>query len=138
MSPTALIAVTALLALAGCPGTSAPTTCEADADCGGEVCARDGECLPSSEIRGVKVTWTIGGRPADATSCATAPEFYIDFYGSFAAASFGYAPVPCMQSQFFIDKLPISFDQVELGAHGVFDHVKRIDNTNAATFDLTL
>ncbi|CAN5497762.1 hypothetical protein BH11MYX1_BH11MYX1_37370 [soil metagenome] len=128
----------AVLALFGCPGNPSTTTCETDSDCGGDVCARDGECLPGNEIRGVKVTWTIGGKTADATSCASAPDFYIDFYGSYAASSFGYAPVPCLQSQFFIDKLPTSFDQVELGATGLFDRVKRIDNTNTASFDLSL
>jgi hypothetical protein len=127
-----------IVLLAACPGNSSTVTCQSDSDCGGEVCTRDGECLPANEIRGVKVTWTIGGKIADATSCARAPEFYIDFYGSFAASSFGYAPVPCMQSQFFIDKLPTSFDQVELGANGVFDRVKPIDNTNTASFDLAL
>jgi hypothetical protein len=127
-----------LVALAACSGTSSTITCTADTDCGGDVCARDGECLPPTEIRSVRVTWTIGGKTADATSCATAPEFYIDFYGAYAASTFGYAPVPCVQSQFFIDKLPTSFDQVELGAKGVFDHVKRIDNTNTASFDLSL
>ncbi len=127
-----------LIALvAACSGSSSVTNCTVDRECGGEVCARDGECLPSSEIRGVKVTWTINGVTADATRCASTPDFYIDFYGSYAAYSFGYEPVPCMQSQFFIDKLPTAFDQVELGATGVFDHVKRIESTNSAAFDLS-
>jgi len=127
-----------LILLASCSGTSSVTNCKADSDCGGEICARDGECLPSSEIRSVKVTWTIRGVTADASSCASTPDFYIDFYGSYAAYSVGYEPVPCMQSQFFIDKLPTAFDQVELGATGVFDQVKRIESTKSAAFDLAL
>ncbi len=128
-------AVLLIALLAGCG--SSDDSCSADSDCGGDVCARDGECLPASEIKAVKVVWTIGGAPADATSCASNPDFYLYFYGSLTY-SFGYEPVPCMQGQFFIDKLPTAFDSVELGVEGGFRKVERIDNTNTASFDLSL
>ena len=30
-----------------------------NADCGGDVCARNGECVPARDVYAVKVTWTI-------------------------------------------------------------------------------
>jgi hypothetical protein len=130
--------VALLLLIPACPSNTSGGFCEQDTDCsGGQICARDMECIAPADTRGVKTTWTIGGQPADATSCGAMPNFYINFYGADPQDAFGFAPVPCMQGQFFIDKLPTRFDQVELGAEGGFDLVRRVDASGVAAFDLT-
>ena len=91
--------------------------CMVDRDCGGQTCARDGECLPASEIRMVKITWTVRGQQANATNCAGTPSFELSFTSQ-ANDFFGYAPVPCVQGQFTMDKLPTFYDAVELDADG--------------------
>lgn len=124
--------------LPACPSTTSGGYCELDTDCGqSQICARDMECIAPGHTRGVKTTWTIGGQAATATTCATMPDFYINFYGTDPQDAFGYAPVPCVQGQFFIDKLPTRFDQVELGAEGWFDVVHQVDASGMAAFDLT-
>ena len=111
--------------------------CHQDSDCGADVCARDGECLPAADVRMVKVTWTIRGAAANATSCAATPDFYLQFDGPTQNDTFGYTPVPCAAGQFSIDKLPTRFDQVELGVDNRFNDVARIAAaTGLATFDL--
>jgi hypothetical protein len=130
-----------LVLLTGCP-TSHNSDCSIDADCGGgDVCARDGECLPAADVYPVKVTWTIRSMPASATTCASAPDFYINFSG-FSVQTFGFAPVPCDQGQFFVDKMPRGYNEVELGADGHFDKNTAITigtgTTGTATFDLFL
>jgi hypothetical protein len=128
-----------LVVVSACPSNpGGGGSCENDGDCNGsQICARDMECIAPGDTRGVKTTWTIGGQAADATACGTMPDFYINFYGADPLDAFGYAPVPCMQGQFFIDKLPTRFDQVELGAEGRFDLVHQVDASGTATFDLT-
>jgi hypothetical protein len=126
-----------LVALAGCPGPNNPSECTTDGDCGSDVCARDGECLPAADVYKVKVTWTIHGMAASATTCAPAPDFYINFYTR-SQETFGFAPVPCNQGQFFVDKLPTRFIDVELGADNRFDQFASFDAQGTATFDLSL
>jgi hypothetical protein len=89
-------------------GGNGDFACEADSDCtdSSQVCARDGECLDPSQVVEVHVTWTISGQPASAAMCANVPgdlalTFYSDEYGDF-----GFAPVPCAEGKFTIDKLP--------------------------------
>jgi hypothetical protein len=109
-----------LVALAGCPHDGGP--CQTDHDCNGLVCTRDFECLPSSQVRSVKVTWTIHGQPADATSCAPTPGFTLRFIDSYTNTAFGYEPVPCMEGQFTIDKIPTAYDYVEIeNTEGMID-----------------
>lgn len=91
--------------------------CHQDTECGSQICARDGECYPAASIRPVTTTWTIGGEPASVTSCATHPNLYIHFETS-NGASFGFAPVPCRNGKFTIDKLATSYTRVELGGDG--------------------
>lgn len=130
--------VALMLLLSACPSSTGNGYCERDTDCsGGQICARDMECIAPGDTRGIKTTWTIGGQAANATTCATMPDFYINFYGAAPQDAFGYAPVPCMQGQFFIDKLPTRFDQVELGADGKFDLVHQVDASGMTAFDLT-
>jgi hypothetical protein len=136
MRATALLVI-----LAGCPGGNNSGECSVDTDCGNEVCARDGECLPASDVYPVKVTWTINGMPASATTCTPAPDFYINFSG-FTVQTFGFLPVPCDQGQFFVDKMPRGYNAVELGADGHFDKNAGITlgtgSSGLATFDLFL
>jgi hypothetical protein len=133
------LAVFLPLVLAACPADPLPQTqyCNVDSDCGGEVCARDGECAAASDIRGVKVTWTINGQAASMTTCAPAPDFYLEFYDTSYCYDFCYAPVPCMQGQFFIDKIPLRYTEVALSSdQSNFAVTKLIDATNTASFDL--
>jgi hypothetical protein len=113
----ALVALVALAASWGC-GPTAPSGCKVDRDCGGgETCARDGSCLPASQIRMVKVTWTIRGQIATATTCGMSPALtnmeLIFSTGDFGT-QFGYEPVPCVEGQFTIDKIPTAYSYVEM------------------------
>ena len=105
----------ALVLLAACGGGS-QAPCKADSDCSGDVCARNGECVSASEIQMVKVTWTVNGGPANATSCAPAPD--LELWFDSAQDYFGFEPVPCMEGQFTIDKIPVRYDSVELDKAG--------------------
>jgi len=80
------------------------------------VCSRDGECLDSSELRSVKVTWTVAGAPPTAQSCANVGDFELTFIDPIEQDQFGYAPVPCMEGQFSIDKIPSRFTYAEINA----------------------
>ena len=108
--------------------------------CGGgtEVCARTGECLDTSQVHLVKTKWTINGTPADTTSCAPTEDLQITFtvYGG---QDWGYAPVPCVEGQFTIDKMPTWYDTVELGSINLGGGgTATIDPvTGVATIDLT-
>jgi hypothetical protein len=157
----ALLALTALGSLAGCfmdsssgddsyyyddsgwgsgwGGGSGTTTtgCQADADCPGMVCARTRECLPASQVRAVHTIWTVGDAAASTGSCTVSPKLAITFSSS-AGEQWGYAPVPCNEGKFTIDKFPTRFGNVQLaresdyngGAYGTFDA------TGNATLDL--
>lgn len=122
--------------LAGCGSSSTHPQCTTDADCGTEVCARDGECLPAAEIRLVKLTWTIRGSAASPTACAQSPDFYVQFDSIDVNDSFGYEPVPCDQGQFTVDKLPKRYVQAEIGIDNRFLDAQPIDAMGQATFDL--
>lgn len=127
---------TFVLLLAACPSSSSQKQCTTDADCGTEVCARDGECLPSSEVRLVKLSWTIRGSAASPTTCAQSPSFYVQFDSIDVNDSFGYEPVPCDQGQFTVDKLPRRYVQAEMGIGNRFLDAQPIDAMGQATFDL--
>lgn len=102
--------------------TSPPSTgetygeCSQDSDCpSGDVCTRDEECLLPSEVRAIHVTWTIGGQPAGADTCANAPALALDLgFEADGYSAFGFAPVACDEGEFTIDKLPTTFDYVWL------------------------
>lgn len=135
MSRLALAAIA--FVLCGCPTQQSTFECQADSDCGTDVCTRNGECLPASEVYMVKVTWTLRGMPASATTCAQTPDFYIQFDAAAVNDTFGYAPVPCNAGQFTVDKLPTRFTDVELGVESRFDDVTTISRSGLATFNLT-
>jgi hypothetical protein len=90
------------------PGQDCNRTCFSD-----EVCARDHFCHAASEVHLVRSEWTIRGQPAAEASCAGAPELYIRYRAP--DDSIGYSPIPCRLGIFTIDKLPLSFDRIELG-----------------------
>ncbi|MEZ4358968.1 MAG: hypothetical protein R3B48_02230 [Kofleriaceae bacterium] len=96
--------------LAGCP---ADNTCEVDADCGGEVCARSKECLPASLVHRVEVRWTIAGQAPGATTCASVEPLGIEFLRT-PKDALRYEPVVCAAGLFTIDKLPTRMDEVIL------------------------
>lgn len=131
-------ALLSLAILAGCGGNGT-SMCTTDSQCGGDTCARTGECLPASEIQSVKVTWTIQGQPASATTCASSPSFLLEFDGQDYGDAFGYAPVPCMEGQFSMDKLPTRYVQVDIGLDNAsyFLASKPIDGTGVVSFDLS-
>ncbi|MGE5184174.1 MAG: hypothetical protein ACM31C_19025 [Acidobacteriota bacterium] len=114
--------------------------CTSDASCGsGNVCARTFECLPASEVYAIHVTWTLQGQAASSTTCATAPDLQINFTGT-DGLWWGYAPVPCIEGKFSIDKMPIWYTTVQLerdsqdttqGATAAID-----STTGAAALDL--
>ncbi len=103
--------------------------CHQDSDCGNEVCARDGECLPASAVRTIHVNWTLDGVAASPTSCDYSPDLDITFYDNREGDTFGFAPVPCAEGKFTVDKLPINYSTVNLevendgngGSTGTFD-----------------
>lgn len=88
--------------------------CMADADCPtGNVCARTFECLPSDEVRVVHIAWTLEGQPANQTSCSSSPDLEVDFdFGG--GAWWGWAPVPCAEGVFTIDKMPTVDNEVSI------------------------
>ncbi|MFT3700465.1 MAG: hypothetical protein QM831_45395 [Kofleriaceae bacterium] len=112
--------------------------CGSDADCGGQVCGRDEFCHDASELRGVRVMWTVNGGEANATSCAPNPDFYLEFDTGDSYNYFGYAPVPCMQGSFFIDKIPNYYNSVLISLDNgrTYDQQQPIDSSGTASFNL--
>jgi hypothetical protein len=123
----------------GGPGRPGRSGCQADRYCSGaDVCARTGSCVPSSEVYAVHVNWTVKGAPASDEACAPSPDLQINFGVSADDASFGFAPVPCVEGKFTVDKLPTKFTTVRL-RHGSTWQTAAIDATTGdAVFDLSL
>jgi hypothetical protein len=96
--------------LAGCPGQKA---CEQDSECGGEVCARTGECLPQRLVHPVQVRWTIRGAAASAQTCAPVEPLEIRFFAS-GEDGLRFTPLACSSGLFTVDKLPTRIDQVRI------------------------
>lgn len=121
--------------LAGCGAPSGE--CKVDSDCGGgQVCARNSECLAASAVRAVRVTWTIRGAPASDTTCAQTPSFYVLFSSPDVNDTYGYEPVPCKAGLFSVDKLPTRFNAVELGVENRFAETAAFDANGNAALDL--
>jgi hypothetical protein len=107
--------------LAGCSlsGNGSGSECTNDSQCGDDVCARSGECLPSSSVHAVTVSWTVNSEAAaTSTSCSAHPDLYLQFNGVEYGDAIRFAPVPCVEGQFFVDKLPTRYQSVELGVEG--------------------
>lgn len=110
-------------------------TCLRDSECASnEVCARDGECWGATHVRMVHLTWTLRSLPANAPTCAAAPELEISFYG--AEQTFGFAHVSCISGMFTVDKLPRVYTRVGLARAGEAPIVAEFDTTGSATIDL--
>jgi len=118
------------------PGGTPITGCRQDSECGAQTCARDGECYPAASVRSVTTTWTVDGEVASTTSCAGHPNLYIHFQ-TLAGDSFGFAPVPCKNGKFFVDKIATSFTRVEMGIDGASSgNVATISSDGTAVIDL--
>lgn len=104
--------------LAGCFPTSS-YQCDLDTECsGGEVCARSHECLPAGQVRPLRLRWTIDGVTDTAAEC---PARQIgDLTVEFSAADgsdLAFSPVPCGGGAYYIDKLPVRFDQATIAGY---------------------
>ena len=120
-------------------GSSEPGTCHRDSDCGGsDLCARNAACLPPSEIRAVYVIWTLNDTMTNPTTCTSIPTFEIEFLGSADDDPLGYAPVPCAEGKFTVDKLPTSFTEVRISHRGQRQTAKIDATTGEAALDLQL
>lgn len=132
-----VLGIVTCAALAAACGPGGGDECMIDDDCRGDlVCARNTQCLPASEVRVVRVTWTVRGEPASAAACASAPELYVLFYSAQVGDAFGFAPVPCEIGLFTIDKLPRRYVSVEIGEDGGFSMERAIDANGEVMFDL--
>jgi hypothetical protein len=113
--------------------------CMFDTDCGaGNVCARDGGCYAASQVKSASVSWTLQGQPASQTTCASSTDLQLDFIDGAGRPGFGFAPVPCMEGRFSIDKLPSFYVGAQIGTTaapgavaGTFD-----SKTSQLTLDL--
>ena len=102
--------------------------CQGDSDCGGgQVCARTGECLLPTDVQTVHVTWTLQGQPASTATCASSSQLEIDF-PSGNDGWWGWAPVPCDEGKFTVDKLPTWFTEADVS----------IDNDPGSTVTATI
>lgn len=133
------LALALMACLVGCslvPGTPRGE-CVNDSQCGDDVCARGGECTARANVHPVMVKWTVDGAAADATTCASHPDLFLQFDGADYGDMLRFEPVPCRQGSFFVDVLPRRYQQVELGVEGATGHVVAIDaGTAQAQFDL--
>jgi hypothetical protein len=123
-----IVTAGAIVALGSCVPLGGD--CEADSDCGGEVCANDRQCLPPDRVIRVQVQWTIGGlpvSPADGNDgpCAIAgiTELSVDFRdsdgdGPATDEGLGFRPVPCDLGRITYDRMPEWYDLLVLTAYG--------------------
>jgi hypothetical protein len=126
--------------------------CGSDADCnysGGSdyVCARDETCQLQTNVRVVRVTWTIEGSGAGSASCASSPDLELLFNQTEQVSDenyqFGFAPVPCVEGEFSIDKMPDyyeyvgMFDSATFGGGGDDGVTGMFDGSGNCTLDLS-
>jgi len=115
----------------GGPGDCSVLGCDAD-----QVCTREGACLPPDQVRAVHVTWTVSGAAASATSCAGALDLELGLQGR-GVGGFSFAPVPCVEGAFTVDRLSKAYDRVELGREQSRDvQTASIDATGDAALNL--
>ena len=88
--------------------------CASDSECAPQVCARDRACYAPASVKTGHVTWTLNGKPASDATCVLTPNLTLRFRGP-NGESFGFAPVPCKNGSFFVDKFPTIYTTVELG-----------------------
>jgi hypothetical protein len=146
-----VIAFASLATVAGCPQGDdgydtyyppgdgpPPDACKVDSDCGSDVCARDGECLPADEVQHVVVTWTVEGSAASDATCTSEPNLELSFdAGNDSGYGVGFAPVPCNEGKFNVDKMPSAFTDVTISLEsGAEQQSAPLDATGAVSFDL--
>lgn len=102
----------ALAGLGGC--LLGPVRCESDADCGNEMCARNGEC--TREIVFVRFSWNVGGRAPTEESCAGHPWLSVTFEDRDIGDELVYTPIRCTLGQITFDRMPGRYDSVVLRA----------------------
>jgi hypothetical protein len=88
--------------------------CASDDECAGEVCARDGVCLPAADVHRVQVRWTVRGEAPDATSCAGIAELELQLRSDDGGSGHRYTQVPCPLALFTIDKIGRRYRTVTL------------------------
>lgn len=115
---------------------SSGDVCMTDSECGGDVCARNMECLPAGDVRTVRAAWTIDGVPPTPALCTRYPSLQIIFTGLYVEDNLGFAPVPCAVGLFTVDKLPTRFNYVELGPETGLTVGAVIDGEGRALLDL--
>ncbi|HEX4422043.1 MAG TPA: hypothetical protein VH165_29225 [Kofleriaceae bacterium] len=113
--------------------------CQSDVDCfAGQQCARSNYCFAAGDLRAVHVNWTIGGMPVSSDVCSK----YSDLELSFIAIPLGvqydltFAPVPCVEGKFTIDKLPKNYDEIALGSTDLGYESGPVDAIGNAYIDL--
>ena len=97
-------------------GGGSGVQCNFDTNCDpGLLCARSHSCTSPDQLRVVHARWTMRGMPAGQDTCAAAPSLMITFAApGMISERLSYAPVPCAEGVFTIDKLPLSYYQVQL------------------------
>jgi hypothetical protein len=114
--------------------------CRSDAACGsGNVCARDGSCTTSANVRVVHANWTTRGVAPSEASCTSARNLDITFSGGVTASDhFGFSPVPCKLGKFTVDKLPMRYTTVTLARAGDYygGDTATFDSSGNALLDL--
>jgi hypothetical protein len=131
----------AALALASGCTLSGNGDCRNDLDCDlGAVCANTRECVAGDTVHYVRLTWTIGGLPADPRSCAPIPDLEVAIADEDGLASPAtYAPVPCALGQYVFDKLPLAYDRLSLEALSSGErHSRPIDRADEVLVEVEL
>ena len=103
-----------LVFAAACGGSSnTPSYCDEQNPCGGsDVCARTHECLAPDQVHSVTVHWTIGGQPANATTCTGISQLEVGYVDSGDSTDqVVFSPVSCVEGAFPNDKWPTRYDQ---------------------------
>jgi tetraspanin-3 len=103
----------ALTGLGGC--LVGPVRCESDADCGDEMCARNGEC--TRDIVFVQYRWNVAGRAPTSESCAAHPWLSLTFEDRDIADELVYEPIRCTLGQITFDRMPGRYESVVLRAN---------------------
>ncbi len=117
------------------------TSCARDQDCAtasarGEVCAGDMQCWPPSVLRTVTLSWTIGGQPANTTTCANLPsELNVSFDNSVGLMPDGIEPppVPCTAGLLVQGEVPPDLATIAILAG---DHLLGKTGSDRPTIDL--
>lgn len=116
-------ALALVVALTGCIETASlgssggvddpPSTCTADSQCGTDVCATNGECLPAEETQTARVSWTINDQPPNDYLCQWNTSFKVVFQASPEIGpdqeTWDSPQLDCTSGTFIVEKLPRRF-----------------------------